>query len=52
MTVLLCKVDLLMAQTTALKPPAKGPINVAFVISEGANVMDIAGPWESSVNLP
>jgi len=41
-----------MAQTTALKPPAKGPINVAFVISEGANVMDIAGPWESSVNLP
>ena len=34
------------AQTTPLKPPAKGPINVAFVISEGANVMDIAGPWE------
>jgi transcriptional regulator GlxA family with amidase domain len=30
----------------ALKPPSKGPINVAFVISEGANVMDIAGPWE------
>ncbi len=34
------------AQTTALQPPSKGPINVAFVISEGANVMDIAGPWE------
>lgn len=34
------------AQTALLKPPAKGPINVAFVISEGANVMDIAGPWE------
>ena len=34
------------AQTTPLKPPAKGPINVAFVISEGADVMDIAGPWE------
>jgi transcriptional regulator GlxA family with amidase domain len=31
---------------TALKPPAKGQINVAFIISEGANVMDIAGPWE------
>jgi transcriptional regulator GlxA family with amidase domain len=30
----------------ALKPPAKGPINVAFVISEGANIIDIAGPWE------
>jgi transcriptional regulator GlxA family with amidase domain len=29
-----------------LKPPANGRINVAFVISEGANVMDIAGPWE------
>ena len=34
------------AQTNPLKPPAKGPINVAFVISEGANVMDIAGAWE------
>ena len=33
-------------QTKALKPPANGPINVAFVISEGADVMDIAGPWE------
>ncbi len=31
---------------TALKPPANGPINVAFIISEGANVMDIAGAWE------
>ncbi len=34
-------------QTTALKPPANGPINVAFVISEGADVQDIAGPWEA-----
>jgi transcriptional regulator GlxA family with amidase domain len=33
-------------QTTALKPPANGPINVAFVISQGADVMDVAGPWE------
>ncbi len=33
-------------ETTALKPPANGPINVAFVISEGADVMDIGGPWE------
>ena len=32
--------------TEALKPPANGPIKVAFVISEGANVMDIAGAWE------
>jgi transcriptional regulator GlxA family with amidase domain len=29
-----------------LKPPANGKINVAFIISDGANVMDIAGPWE------
>ncbi len=29
-----------------LKPPATGQINVAFLISQGADVMDIAGPWE------
>jgi transcriptional regulator GlxA family with amidase domain len=33
-------------QTRPLKSPANGPINVAFVVSEGADVMDIAGPWE------
>ena len=33
-------------QTDALKPPAAGKINVAFMISERADVMDIAGPWE------
>jgi transcriptional regulator GlxA family with amidase domain len=33
-------------QTRRLKPPDTGKINVAFLISEGANVMDIAGPWE------
>lgn len=38
--------SLLTNQTKALKPPATGPINVAFVISEDANVMDIAGSWE------
>jgi transcriptional regulator GlxA family with amidase domain len=37
----------LTMQTMPLKPPARGPINVAFVISEGADVMDIAGPWEA-----
>lgn len=30
----------------SLKPPASGQINVAFVISDSANVMDIAGAWE------
>ena len=29
-----------------LTPPAKGPIPVAFVISEGAVVIDFCGPWE------
>jgi transcriptional regulator GlxA family with amidase domain len=33
-------------QTGTLKPPATGKINVAFLISEGADVMDFAGPWE------
>jgi transcriptional regulator GlxA family with amidase domain len=33
-------------QTRPLKPPATGKINVAFIISQGADVMDIAGPWE------
>ena len=37
----------LTVQATTLKPPANGPINVAFVISEGADVQDIAGPWEA-----
>jgi transcriptional regulator GlxA family with amidase domain len=29
-----------------LVPPANGKINVAFVVSEGANVIDMAGAWE------
>jgi transcriptional regulator GlxA family with amidase domain len=29
-----------------LVPPASGPIDVAFLISEGATVIDFAGPWE------
>jgi transcriptional regulator GlxA family with amidase domain len=31
----------------ALKPPANGKIYVAFVVSDGANIMDIVGPWEA-----
>lgn len=40
--------DVAATATTArpLKPPASGPINVAFIVSKGANVMDIAGAWE------
>jgi len=33
-------------QTGSLKPPPTGKINVAFLVSESADVMDIAGPWE------
>jgi putative intracellular protease/amidase/YHS domain-containing protein len=29
-----------------LVPPTKGPIPVAFVVSDGAVVIDFAGPWE------
>ncbi len=31
-----------------LRPPAKESIAVAFVITDGATVIDFAGPWESS----
>jgi transcriptional regulator GlxA family with amidase domain len=29
-----------------LTPPRNGPIKVAFVLSEGATVIDFTGPWE------
>src|SRR5437867_3358770 len=32
--------------TNLLKPPAQGSIPVAFLISDGAQVIDFAGPWE------
>jgi putative intracellular protease/amidase/YHS domain-containing protein len=37
-----------------LKPPEKGPIPAAFLLSEGAVVIDFAGPWEvfEQVHLP
>lgn len=33
-------------ESSKLTPPAKGKIPVAFAISEGATVIDFAGPWE------
>lgn len=38
----------------SLKPPAKDPIPVAFVISNGAVIIDFCGPWEvfRDVNIP
>ena len=32
---------------TPLKPPKRGRIKVAFAISRHANVIDLAGPWET-----
>lgn len=34
------------AKTNSITPPAKGDIPVAFVISEGAVIIDFCGPWE------
>src|ERR1700737_3052846 len=34
------------AEANSLKPPAQGDIPVAFVVSEGAVVIDFCGPWE------
>ena len=41
-------------KTDRLTPPASGPIPVAFVLSEGAVMIDFAGPWEvfQDVYLP
>jgi hypothetical protein len=33
-------------KTDSLKPPDKDPIPVAFLISDGAVVIDFCGPWE------
>jgi putative intracellular protease/amidase/YHS domain-containing protein len=33
-------------KTNPLKPPTQGSIPVAFLISEGAQVIDFTGPWE------
>jgi transcriptional regulator GlxA family with amidase domain len=37
-----------------LKPPAKGKIRVAVLLSDGAQVIDFAGPWEvfQDVHVP
>src|SRR5882724_6195446 len=32
--------------TNPLKPPAQGSLPVAFLISDGAQVIDFTGPWE------
>ena len=41
-------------KANSLEPPAEGQIPVAFVISDGAVVIDFCGPWEvfRDVNIP
>src|SRR5713226_4302063 len=34
------------SESIPLKPPAEGSIPVAFLVSEGAVVIDFCGPWE------
>jgi putative intracellular protease/amidase/YHS domain-containing protein len=38
----------------SIKPPAQGSIPVAFLVSEGAVIIDFCGPWEvfQDVNIP
>jgi YHS domain-containing protein/putative intracellular protease/amidase len=38
--------DLSGSAISPLKPPAQGSIPVAFVVSDGAVVIDFSGPWE------
>src|ERR1700746_3250194 len=43
-----------LAKPDPLNPPAQGSIPVAFLLSEGAVVIDFCGPWEvfENVNVP
>lgn len=47
-----CAAALPSAAADGFKPPASGPIPVAFVITEGANVIDFTGPWEVFQDTP
>src|SRR5438105_8678687 len=37
---------MIASRSRKLKAPDRGPITVAFVITDGATVIDFAGPWE------
>src|SRR6266550_499509 len=43
-----------LTKPNPLNPPARGSIPVAFLLSEGAVVIDFCGPWEvfENVNVP
>jgi putative intracellular protease/amidase/YHS domain-containing protein len=40
------KPNAIATETGSLKPPNKGQIPVAFLVSDGAVVIDFCGPWE------
>ena len=46
--------DTAAAKAAPIKPPAQGSIPVAFLISEGAVIIDFTGPWEvfQDVDIP
>jgi putative intracellular protease/amidase len=41
-------------KANSIKPPTQGSIPVAFLVSEGAVIIDFCGPWEvfQDVNIP
>lgn len=41
-----CSSTLADGGASRFRPPANGPISVALVVTESANVIDFAGPWE------
>jgi transcriptional regulator GlxA family with amidase domain len=47
-------VTLVTTQTSAEQPQSAGPLKVAFVISEGFTLIDLAGPWDvfNSAKIP
>ena len=40
-----------VVSTSKLIPPAKGTIPVAVAVTEGATVIDFAGPWDVFVSV-
>jgi transcriptional regulator GlxA family with amidase domain len=54
LTLLLIAAGAVAESRTKLTPPANAPVKVAILMTDGATVIDFAGPWEvfSDVTLP
>ena len=54
LTLLLIAAGALAESRTKLTPPANAPVKVAILMTDGATVIDFAGPWEvfNDVTLP